>query len=157
MSLLSLLLWLLVDYYYESAVCFMQRLLFRSLRFFRCPSLFIFLLFFFFFELFNCFCFLACNLMPRFYLFHFPAAAAPHCTLSLSLSVFLSILYLLPIVVCWDWDYTILIYTWCSLQVSWYQNSFPIQTTDRRIMNTRANRHTLTIRHIQQEDFGNYR
>ncbi|XP_041452317.1 neuronal growth regulator 1 [Drosophila obscura] len=40
--------------------------------------------------------------------------------------------------------------------VSWYQNSFPIQTTDRRIMNTRANRHTLTIRHIQQEDFGNY-
>lgn len=24
-------------------------------------------------------------------------------------------------------------------------------------MNTRANRHTLTIRHIQQEDFGNYR
>lgn len=42
--------------------------------------------FFFFFELFNCFCFLACNLMPRFYLFHFPAAAAPHCTLSLSLS-----------------------------------------------------------------------
>ncbi|XP_017969192.1 opioid-binding protein/cell adhesion molecule homolog [Drosophila navojoa] len=40
--------------------------------------------------------------------------------------------------------------------VSWYQNSFPIQTTDRRIMSTRANRHTLTIRHIQQEDFGNY-
>ncbi|KAH8341978.1 hypothetical protein KR059_006601 [Drosophila kikkawai] len=40
--------------------------------------------------------------------------------------------------------------------VSWYQNSFPIQSTDRRIMNTRANRHTLTIRHIQQEDFGNY-
>ncbi|KAH8284326.1 hypothetical protein KR018_009356 [Drosophila ironensis] len=40
--------------------------------------------------------------------------------------------------------------------VSWYQNSFPIQTTDRRIMNTRGNRHTLTIRHIQQEDFGNY-
>ncbi|XP_017478456.1 PREDICTED: neural cell adhesion molecule 1 [Rhagoletis zephyria] len=40
--------------------------------------------------------------------------------------------------------------------VSWYQNSFPIQTTDRRIMATRGNRHTLTIRHIQQEDFGNY-
>ncbi|XP_017002962.3 igLON family member 5 isoform X1 [Drosophila takahashii] len=40
--------------------------------------------------------------------------------------------------------------------VSWYQNSFPIQTTDRRTMGTRANRHTLTIRHIQQEDFGNY-
>uniref|UniRef100_B3P8I2 GG11171 n=1 Tax=Drosophila erecta TaxID=7220 RepID=B3P8I2_DROER len=40
--------------------------------------------------------------------------------------------------------------------VSWYQNSFPIQSTDRRIMATRANRHMLTIRHIQQEDFGNY-
>ncbi|KAI8043994.1 hypothetical protein M5D96_000142 [Drosophila gunungcola] len=43
-----------------------------------------------------------------------------------------------------------------TLQVSWYQNSFPIQSTDRRVMNTRANRHTLSIRHIQQEDFGNY-
>ncbi|KAH8316035.1 hypothetical protein KR074_010086 [Drosophila pseudoananassae] len=40
--------------------------------------------------------------------------------------------------------------------VSWYQNSFPIQSTDRRIMNSRGNRHTLNIRHIQQEDFGNY-
>ncbi|XP_017052573.1 neurotrimin [Drosophila ficusphila] len=40
--------------------------------------------------------------------------------------------------------------------VSWYQNSFPIQSTDRRTMNTRANRHTLAIKHIQQEDFGNY-
>ncbi|KAI8130024.1 Protein CEPU-1 [Lucilia cuprina] len=40
--------------------------------------------------------------------------------------------------------------------VSWYQNSFLIQTTDRRIMSSRGNRHTLTIRHIQQEDFGNY-
>ncbi|XP_055853212.1 neurotrimin [Episyrphus balteatus] len=40
--------------------------------------------------------------------------------------------------------------------VSWYQNSFPIQTTDRRIMSSRGNRHTLTVRHIQQEDFGNY-
>lgn len=44
-----------------------------------------------------------------------------------------------------------------ALQVSWYQNSFPIQSTDRRIMNSRGNRHTLNIRHIQQEDFGNYR
>uniref|UniRef100_A0A1I8P5A6 Protein CEPU-1 n=1 Tax=Stomoxys calcitrans TaxID=35570 RepID=A0A1I8P5A6_STOCA len=40
--------------------------------------------------------------------------------------------------------------------VSWYQNSFLIQSTDRRIMTSRGNRHTLTIRHIQQEDFGNY-
>ncbi|XP_055525048.1 neurotrimin isoform X1 [Wyeomyia smithii] len=40
--------------------------------------------------------------------------------------------------------------------VSWYQNSFPIQPTDRRTMSSRGNRHTLTIRHVQQEDFGNY-
>lgn len=105
------LLWLFVDYYYESAVCFMQRLLFRSLRFFGSPPNPIpcpvtkFLLYFF--VLFNCFCFLACNLMPRYYLAHFPAAAAPHRTLSLSRSI----LYLLPIVVAVvvvapNWDYT---------------------------------------------------
>lgn len=40
--------------------------------------------------------------------------------------------------------------------VSWYQNSFPIQPTDRRTMSSRGNRHTLSIRHVQQEDFGNY-
>ncbi|XP_041760548.1 neural cell adhesion molecule 1 isoform X1 [Anopheles merus] len=40
--------------------------------------------------------------------------------------------------------------------VSWNQNSFPLQPTDRRTMSSRGNRHTLTIRHVQQEDFGNY-
>ncbi|XP_035794906.1 netrin receptor DCC-like [Anopheles albimanus] len=40
--------------------------------------------------------------------------------------------------------------------VSWNQNSFPLQPTDRRSMSSRGNRHTLTIRHVQQEDFGNY-
>ncbi|KAL5284998.1 hypothetical protein ACFFRR_006995 [Megaselia abdita] len=40
--------------------------------------------------------------------------------------------------------------------VSWYQNSFLLQPTDRKITNYRGNRHDLTIRHIQPEDFGNY-
>lgn len=43
------------------------------------------------------------------------------------------------------------------LKVSWFQNSFPLQPTDRRIMSSRGNRHTLNIRHVQPEDFGNYR
>jgi hypothetical protein len=42
-------------------------------------------------------------------------------------------------------------------QVSWFQNSFPLQPTDRRIMSSRGNRHSLNIRHVMQEDFGNYR
>uniref|UniRef100_T1GFH5 Immunoglobulin I-set domain-containing protein n=1 Tax=Megaselia scalaris TaxID=36166 RepID=T1GFH5_MEGSC len=41
--------------------------------------------------------------------------------------------------------------------VSWYQNSFLLQATDRKTTNYRGNRHELTIRHIQAEDFGNYR
>ncbi|CAD7084484.1 unnamed protein product [Hermetia illucens] len=40
--------------------------------------------------------------------------------------------------------------------VAWFQNSFPLQPTDRRSMSSRGNRHMLTIRHIQQDDFGNY-
>ncbi|XP_053673831.1 protein amalgam [Anopheles nili] len=40
--------------------------------------------------------------------------------------------------------------------ISWNQNSFPLQPTDRRTMSARGNKHTLTIRHVQQEDFGNY-
>ncbi|XP_055699736.1 protein amalgam isoform X1 [Phlebotomus papatasi] len=40
--------------------------------------------------------------------------------------------------------------------VSWFQNSFPIQPTDRRVMSSRGNKHTLSIRHVQSEDFGNY-
>ncbi|XP_063706931.1 protein amalgam [Culicoides brevitarsis] len=40
--------------------------------------------------------------------------------------------------------------------VSWFQNSFPLQPTDRRTMTSRGIRHTLEIRHVQPEDFGNY-
>lgn len=94
--------------------------------------------------------------MPRFYLAHFLAAAAPHRTLSLS-QFFIYCQSLLLLLLLHPIGITLTGIHWSSLQVSWYQNSFPIQTTDRRIMNTRANRHTLTIRHIQQEDFGNYR
>lgn len=44
-----------------------------------------------------------------------------------------------------------------NFQVSWFQNSFPLQPTDRRTMTSRGNKHTLQIRHVQPEDFGNYR
>ncbi|CAO1431923.1 unnamed protein product [Diamesa tonsa] len=40
--------------------------------------------------------------------------------------------------------------------VSWFQNSFPQQPTDRRVMSSRGNRHSLNIRHVMPEDFGNY-
>ncbi|XP_037028258.1 protein amalgam [Bradysia coprophila] len=43
-----------------------------------------------------------------------------------------------------------------SPTVSWLQNSFPLQPTDRRVMSSRGNRHSLNIRHVQPEDFGNY-
>jgi hypothetical protein len=39
----------------------------------------------------------------------------------------------------------------------WYQDSFLLDATDRRTMDTRSDRHILTIRNIQQSDFGNYR
>ncbi|XP_054285081.1 lachesin-like isoform X1 [Macrosteles quadrilineatus] len=38
----------------------------------------------------------------------------------------------------------------------WYQDSFLLDPTERRTMETRANRHTLTIRNVQSSDFGNY-
>lgn len=53
--------------------------------------------------------------------------------------------------------FIIFIISFFRQQVSWFQNSFPLQPTDRRFMNSRGNRHTLTIRHVMQEDFGNYR
>lgn len=43
------------------------------------------------------------------------------------------------------------------LQVLWYQDSFLLDATDRRTMDSRGDRHILTIRNIQQSDFGNYR
>lgn len=42
------------------------------------------------------------------------------------------------------------------LQMIWYQDSFLLDPTERRTMETRANRHTLTIRNVQSSDFGNY-
>lgn len=43
----------------------------------------------------------------------------------------------------------------CS-QLMWYQDSFLLDPTDRRSMDSRGDRHTLTIRNIQSSDFGNY-
>ncbi|XP_075214115.1 lachesin-like [Lycorma delicatula] len=38
----------------------------------------------------------------------------------------------------------------------WYQDSFLLEPTERRTMETRGNKHTLTIKNIQSNDFGNY-
>ncbi|RZF39683.1 hypothetical protein LSTR_LSTR012309, partial [Laodelphax striatellus] len=38
----------------------------------------------------------------------------------------------------------------------WYQESFPMEQNDRRTMETRGNKHTLTIKNVQSSDFGNY-
>lgn len=42
------------------------------------------------------------------------------------------------------------------LQILWYQDSFQLDQTERRTMETRGNKHTLTIRNVQSSDFGNY-
>lgn len=41
--------------------------------------------------------------------------------------------------------------------MSWQRNSFPVQPTDRQIMSSRGNRHTLNFRNVSPDDFGNYR
>nr|CAD7441540.1 unnamed protein product [Timema bartmani] len=41
-------------------------------------------------------------------------------------------------------------------QVMWYQDSLLLDPTERRSMETRGNKHTLTIRQVQSSDFGNY-
>ncbi|RZC41958.1 limbic system-associated membrane protein, partial [Asbolus verrucosus] len=41
-------------------------------------------------------------------------------------------------------------------EVLWYQNSFPLQPTDRRLMSNNGKVHTLTIKNVQFSDFGNY-
>lgn len=42
--------------------------------------------------------------------------------------------------------------------MSWYQDTFLIEpsVSDRRLMETRGNKHTLTIQNVQSTDFGNY-
>uniref|UniRef100_A0A8D8LHE8 Lachesin n=1 Tax=Cacopsylla melanoneura TaxID=428564 RepID=A0A8D8LHE8_9HEMI len=42
--------------------------------------------------------------------------------------------------------------------MSWYQDTFLIEpsVSDRRLMETRGNKHTLTIKNVQSTDFGNY-
>lgn len=46
--------------------------------------------------------------------------------------------------------------TYCTLQVAWFQDSFILDPTDRRTMETRGNKYTLTIKNVQSSDFGNY-
>ncbi|CAO1426341.1 unnamed protein product [Diamesa serratosioi] len=41
-------------------------------------------------------------------------------------------------------------------ELMWYQDSFLLDPTDRRSMDSRGDRHMLTIRNIQSSDFGNY-
>ncbi|XP_044743694.1 lachesin-like isoform X2 [Chrysoperla carnea] len=41
-------------------------------------------------------------------------------------------------------------------EVDWHQDSFPLDPSERRIMENRGNRHTLTIKNLQSSDFGNY-
>uniref|UniRef100_A0A0A9XXI1 Lachesin n=1 Tax=Lygus hesperus TaxID=30085 RepID=A0A0A9XXI1_LYGHE len=40
--------------------------------------------------------------------------------------------------------------------VVWYQDSFIMEPTERKTMETRANKHSLNIKHVQASDFGNY-
>ncbi|KAB0791256.1 hypothetical protein PPYR_03056 [Photinus pyralis] len=41
-------------------------------------------------------------------------------------------------------------------EVLWYQNSFPLQPTDKRSITSSGTTSTLTIRNVQFSDFGNY-
>ncbi|KAK7580643.1 hypothetical protein V9T40_001272 [Parthenolecanium corni] len=40
--------------------------------------------------------------------------------------------------------------------VAWFQDSFILDPTDRRTMEARGNKYTLTIKNVQSADFGNY-
>ncbi|KAL1509496.1 hypothetical protein ABEB36_004216 [Hypothenemus hampei] len=41
-------------------------------------------------------------------------------------------------------------------EITWYQDSFQLQPTDRRLMSKNGQTYTLTIRNVQLSDFGNY-
>lgn len=41
-------------------------------------------------------------------------------------------------------------------EVLWYRDTMQLDTTERRIMESRGSRHTLVIRKVQHSDFGNY-
>lgn len=41
-------------------------------------------------------------------------------------------------------------------QVLWYRDTMQLDTTERRIMESRGSRHTLVIRKVHRSDFGNY-
>lgn len=43
-----------------------------------------------------------------------------------------------------------------QFQVLWYRDTMQLDTTERRIMESRGSRHTLVIRKVQHSDFGNY-
>lgn len=42
------------------------------------------------------------------------------------------------------------------VQVLWYRDTMQLDTTERRIMESRGSRHTLIIRKVHPTDFGNY-
>ncbi|XP_049963885.1 lachesin-like isoform X1 [Schistocerca serialis cubense] len=42
------------------------------------------------------------------------------------------------------------------IRLMWYQDNLMLDPTERRSMETRGNKHTLTIRDVQATDFGNY-
>jgi hypothetical protein len=42
------------------------------------------------------------------------------------------------------------------LQVHWYHDNFMLDPNDRRTMVIMGTKHTLSIRNVQNEDFGNY-
>lgn len=42
-------------------------------------------------------------------------------------------------------------------QMMWYQNSFLLDQSDRRSMDSKGERYEMLIRNFQSSDFGNYR
>lgn len=48
------------------------------------------------------------------------------------------------------------LYQFCSLKVIWFKETMQLDTTERHIMENRGSRHTLIIRKVHPQDFGNY-